>query len=382
MLYYPHYTPSRERLRSILLFSDQISLIVPHIDQHGVERRGHIREILELEEHLISFKDPEWKYYNWATADGVPKILDGLVREIEEELRNDGFERIDTDQHGHVEPNQDEEIAFLWSQKGWKYVAAEKLPPALNDVLFRDGLALRVGHFKDPATEQIIEHNGVLCHPRLADFVLCRMAREASFKEGLQSITFGGVNFANHLFDREAGVKYPDHALLQSTMDLFVPDELHKMPVRDFLLMRGDYSGVRRAVTKYLDLVSREKNLNLDFANPQDFVDQLKAARRLIQTELSQAEDYIGEQRFRSRSLLAFEAAATISLAALGSHYGGPVSAAITTGVALAGSALANTMSTVGQGPDGDALSVAMAKAKVERRGNPSRWDAPSFWRQ
>jgi hypothetical protein len=54
MLYYPHYTPSREQLRSILLFSDQINLIVPHIDQNGVEKRGHIREILEWEELLIA----------------------------------------------------------------------------------------------------------------------------------------------------------------------------------------------------------------------------------------------------------------------------------------------------------------------------------------
>lgn len=380
MLYYPHYTPSREQLRSILLFSDQINLIVPHIDQNGVEQRGHIREILEWEEHLVAFKDPELKYNDWATADGVLTIVEGLIREIDKDLRNKDFKRISTNEHGYVQPGQDDKVGLLWSQKGWKHVAAEKLPPALNDILFRDGLALRVGHFRDPASGQIIEHNGVLCHPKLADFVLCRMAREASFQEGLQSITFGGLDFANHLFDREAGTKYPDHALLQSTMDLFVPDELVRMPVQDFLMIRNDYAGVRRAVTSYLALVSREKGLHLDYAHPKSFLDQLRAARRLIETELNQAEEYIGEQRFRTQCLLAFEAAATVSLAALGAHFGGPVSAAITTGVGLAGSAMANRMSTVGTGPDGHALSVAMAKAKVERRGSPSRWNAPSYW--
>lgn len=382
MLYYPHYTPSRERLRSILLFSDKINLIVPHVDQHGVEQRGHVKEILEWDDKLVEFNDPEWKYKDWATEDGMSQLVEGLVCQIGEELQNEGFEFIDTDQYGHVEPDQDEGIAFLWSQKGWKYVAAEKLPAALNDILFQDGFALRVGHFRDPTTGEVIEHNGVLCHPKLADFVLCRLAREASLQEGLQSITFGGLDFSNHLFDRNAGIKYPEHALLQSTMDLFVPDELRKMPVNDFLSIRQDYSGVRRAVAKYLLLVSREKNLHIDYVNPADLVDQLDAARRLIAQELSEAEGFIGEQRFRSRCLLAFEAAATVSLAALGAHFGGPVSAAITTGVGLAGSALANTMSTVGKGADGDALSVAMAKARVERHGSPSRWNAPSFWRQ
>ena len=67
MLYYPHYTPSKRQLRSILLFSDSIKLIVPVVDQFGVQNRSNISDIYSKTSEFIEFRDPQNRYDDWAS---------------------------------------------------------------------------------------------------------------------------------------------------------------------------------------------------------------------------------------------------------------------------------------------------------------------------
>lgn len=381
MLYYPHYTPSQERLRSLLLFTDTVSLIVPAIDQHGVERRQHVEEVLSRDESLIEMKDPTYRYSGWMEKDGVAQATENLIAKLADETEQEGdLTPLNFDQYGYVSPGQDEEIAARWSQKGWKYVAEEKFPPNFRDLFFKDGMALRVGHFRNPQTGDIIEHNGVLCHPVLADFVLARMAREASIVDGIPSITFGGLNYVNHLFDGDQTHRADRFRLLQSAMDLFVPNNLGSSCIQDFLSIRQEYEGLRRLVWRYLEDISMEMNLDLAVHDQEVLLDRLKDARSRIDEELSSVKRQIGRERFTGGTLFALEAASTIGLAALGAAWGGPLAAAGTAGLGIAVAGGARKLSTLGEKPDGTAKSIAMTIAKIENRGVPKRRAVPNYW--
>ncbi|MEL7112371.1 MAG: glycine zipper family protein [Pseudomonadota bacterium] len=381
MLYYPHYTPSKQRLRSILLFSDDINLIVPHIDQQGVRRRGNVKDILDRSPELIDFKDPQGRYYEWANRQGVDKIISSLLDEVAVQIDDEGLETIRKDQFGHVEPGQDELIAFLWSERGWKYVAAEKFPYQIHEEVFASDAAARVGHFRNPVTDEIVEHNGVLCHPNLADFVLSRMAREASFKEGRPSVTFGGIDFMNHLYDGENPPQNPELTLFQSSLDLIVPDNLDRLDTDEYLHIRDDYRDLRRSLWSYFGTVSVEQNLHLSDVEQEALVRNLSDARDQIEDDIRRVTDFIGRQRFRSYTALALETASTLGGAAIGAIYSGPQGAVCGAGIGLAGGKYANRLSTVQKSPEGRLDTIAMNKAKIESRGLKKRWDAPSYWR-
>ena len=381
MLYYPHYTPSKERLRSLLLFTDSVSLIVPSIDQHGVQRRQHVEEILSRDDSLVELKDPTYRYSGWMDKDGVALATENLIAELVDKTEQEGdLAPIHFDQHGYVSPGQDEEIAERWCQKGWKYVAEEKFPPNFKDIFFNDGMALRVGHFRNPQTGEIIEHNGVLCHPVLADFVLARMAREASLVDGIPSITFGGINYMNHLFDGAQPQRADRFRLLQHAMDLFVPNNVSSSGIQEFVSIRQEYEGLRRLVWRYLEDISREMNLDLEIKDQETLLDRLEDARERIADELNSVRRQVGRQRFTAGTLFAFEAASTIGLAALGAHLGGPLAAAGTAGLGIAVAGGARKMSTLGKTLDGTARSIAMSIAKIEKRGVPKKRTVPNYW--
>ncbi len=313
--------------------------------------------------------------------DGVAQATENLIAKLVKKTAQEGqLTPIQFDQYGQVSSGQDDEIAVRWSQKGWKYVAEEKFPPNFRDIFFSEGMALRVGHFRNPDTGDVIEHNGVLCHPILADFVLARMAREASTIDGLPSITFGGINYTNHLFDGDQTHRADRFKLLQTTMDLFVPNNVGSCNIHDFFSIRQEYEGVRRLVWRYLEDISREKNLDLEVKDQETLLERLEDVRRRIDEELTSIKKIIGRERFTAGTLFAFEAASTIGLAALGAHWGGPLAAAGTAGLGIAVAEGTRRMSTLGAKRDGTAQSIAMSIAKIERRGMPARRAVPNYW--
>lgn len=313
--------------------------------------------------------------------DGVAQATETLIAKLVEKTEQEGrLTPIRFDRYGRVSSGQDDEIAVRWSQNGWKYVAEEKFPRNFRDIFFTGGMALRVGHFKNPDTGEVIEHNGVLCHPILADFVLARMAREASMVDGLPSITFGGINYTNHLYDGGQTHRADRFKLLQTTMDLFVPNNLGSCNIHDFFSIRQEYEGVRRLVWRYLEDISRDQNLDLEVKDQEALLERLADARRCIDEELTSIKKQTGRERFTAGTLFAFEAASTIGLAALGAYWGGPLAAAGLAGLGISVTAGTERMSTLGQKGDGTARSIAMSIAKIERRGVPARRAVSNYW--
>jgi len=82
ILYYPTYTPSRKQLRSLLMFYDNVTTIVPNVDQYNVTARDHVEEINNLENGAIGFVDPGYKYSQWINRDGVQQLLEYVVSDV------------------------------------------------------------------------------------------------------------------------------------------------------------------------------------------------------------------------------------------------------------------------------------------------------------
>lgn len=381
MIYYPHYTPSAQHLRSILLFSDQIKLIVPDVDQDGVKQREHIRGVIERDPNLIELKSPQYKYDGWVNHRGTRTIIQNIIRTASDSMSSNGSPPLKKDGFGNLEHGQEGAIRRLRSNFGWKYVAAEKFPPTIQTAIFDSNCAARAGIYIDEKTGRTIEHNGVICHPLLADFVLCRMARQASFVEVLPSITFGGVNYMDHLLDGETNLNSPQHELMQASLDLFVPDNISSLSVADFLYVRDEYSNIRNSVSEYLSAMVRKQNLDMTAADASALFDRLKATREKIREDLEDVTKAMGRQRFIHGSALALEAAATLGGAAFGAAVAGVQGAMVGAGIGFVGGKSADMLSTVGYS-NGSLKSVAMTKAKIERMGLRKRWNAPSHWSQ
>lgn len=58
------------------MFCDAVQLIVPSVDQAGVERRQHIEELLNTGNHFIDFRDPTFRYTGWVDQNGVLDLID------------------------------------------------------------------------------------------------------------------------------------------------------------------------------------------------------------------------------------------------------------------------------------------------------------------
>jgi hypothetical protein len=381
MIYYPHYTPSNQHLRSILLFSDQIKLLVPDVDQDGVRRREHIRGLIKKDPNLIELKNPQYLYDAWASHCGTHSVIQNIIRIASDCMSSNGVPPIKKDKFGNLEPGQESIIKRLRSDHGWKYVAAEKFPSKIHAAVFDSNCAARAGIYTDETTGRTIEHNGVICHPLLADFVLCRMARQASFEEALPSITFGGANYMDHLLDGEQLLNSPQQELMQASLDLFVPDNISSLSVDDFFFVRDEYSNIRNSVSEYLSSMVKTENLDMTSADASALFHRLTATREKIRQELVDVSGAIGRQRFLHGSALALEAAATLGGAALGAAVSGVQGAMVGAGIGFAGGKSASLLSTVGYS-NGRLKSVAMTKAKIERMGLRKRWNAPSHWTQ
>ena len=364
MIYYPHYTPSKKHLRAILLFSDEISLIVPAVDQSGVRQRSHLTEILDEASWRVNFLDPTHNYTKWLSRRGVRESTENLILDVMQKIEDEpDFEEVSVDRRGRPDRNQDEAISWRHKKYGWKYIAAQKFPIGLRDLIFESGVAINVGAFRDSDTGSIIEHNGILCHPEIADFVIARMAREASLNEGLPSITFGGVEHSNHLYDQSRPIRGSRHLLLQSVIDIFIPDHLERMSVNDFESIRQEYSNIRREINSYLQDVTMENFLDSEYSKAKTMLKRVKKARRRVSEEFKYTMSQIGKKRFREGCSVAVDASTSV-FATAATHGADQLVSMAGEGAKFLGSKLSSRVSTLREEPDGRLKSVAMTKAR------------------
>ena len=184
-----------------------------------------------------------------------------------------------------------------------------------------------------------------------------------------------------YLLDDSAATKAPEYALLQSSIDLFVPDDVEFLDVKDYMAIRQDYEGIRRSFLSYLRDIAGDHNLGLP-QSPDAFLNNMTSAREEIHKDLAAVTKAVGSQRFNTRTAFALETATTVSSAVLGVNYPNPLGAIIASGLGYLGSKLANRLSTVSETYNAGLVSIAMSKAKIESRVARQTWDAPTYWKQ
>ncbi|MEO1027293.1 MAG: hypothetical protein AAFX07_17270 [Pseudomonadota bacterium] len=127
ILYFPHYTPSTVRLRSLLLFYDELRSIVPHVDQRHVTCREHVAELLDVG-CQIDYYDPSYRYSDWLDDDKVRRVFKRLVDSCSKKAKKiRAFNEIKFDEFGAADWNQDDAI-HEFTARGWSLIAAQKIP--------------------------------------------------------------------------------------------------------------------------------------------------------------------------------------------------------------------------------------------------------------
>ena len=125
---------------------------------------------------------------------GVDEILENIISDITAEIHTrEGFDPIQTDQNGYALRGQEDRISQLEFQEKMETYRGPEIPNSLHDAIFKSKVVARVGMVRNPTTGQVVENDGVLCHPKIADLFYRVWLAEQSFVEGVPSITFGGI---------------------------------------------------------------------------------------------------------------------------------------------------------------------------------------------
>lgn len=266
ILYFPHYTPSTARLRSLLLFYDELRTIVPHVDQTHVANREHVAELVDVG-CKIDFFDPSYRYSDWLDDKEVGKVFNRLVAQCAKKAAKERkFDRISFDKWGVADWDQEDAINdFVLS--GWSMIAAQKIPESKLEELRRKQVAIPMRMYRNPQTGQVIEENPVLMYPEIGDFILARLAREISQQERVPAVTFENKDFCNQAYSSSRG-RADSHALLMSAVvSLSIPDDIVEMKSGEYVEVRASYAPARLKI----ETMVREITENYRLENIADF---------------------------------------------------------------------------------------------------------------
>lgn len=244
ILYFPHYTPSTARLRSLLLFYDELRTIVPHVDQSHVANREHVAELVDVG-CKIDFFDPSYRYSDWVYDEEVGKVFDRLVAQCSKKATKTWkFDKIRFDEWGVADWDQEDEIN-KFVRSGWSMIAAQKIPEAKREELRHKRVAIPMRMYRNPETGQVVEENPVLMYPEIGDFILARLAREISKQERVPAVTFENDDFCNQAYSPSRG-RSESHALLMSAVvSLSIPNDIVEMRSGEYAEVRASYAPAR-----------------------------------------------------------------------------------------------------------------------------------------
>lgn len=145
-------------------------------------QRGHIREIIEKQPDLIVLKDPQGAYDGWVDNDRIHLVLQNLISDASDLMSGSEAPLLKKDKYGNLESGREAVTEILRSNHGWKYVAVEKFPYQVHQAVFESQCAARAGAFIDKKTGRVVEQNGALCHPLIADCGFCTVPYGSSSK--------------------------------------------------------------------------------------------------------------------------------------------------------------------------------------------------------
>jgi len=229
--------------------------------------------------------------------------------------------------------------------QGWKPIAEQKIPQSAFGVLYDMNVAIRIHMLTDPSTGRIIEHDPVLMHPKIADFILSRLAREISGQHRISSLTFDSQQVTNHMYDGRMGAAKIRTALLEKSLPIAIPDNVDRLSIGDYWGIRSEFQDVRDGLNNLLQELAIDYNLD-DHIDVERFFEHLNESSYEIEKRVKVAQRNIGIRRFSDYGCFVFKMFSTLSGAAIGLQFGGMLPGLFGTGVGFLGGEAAHKLST------------------------------------
>ncbi|MEP5374340.1 MAG: hypothetical protein ABJQ14_00920, partial [Hyphomicrobiales bacterium] len=258
-LYYPHFTPSTAHLRSLLLFYDDLNLIVPFADQWHVAQRDHVAEISDNSKAddgtpIIKFLAPEPFADRWFRDKDDKAAFRNLVEKNSRRMKRSHLLEdikfiqgyygypvvVDEDKHRGL-------FSHLYAQgrNTWRYISAQKMPTELISMLTEQGVALPMNSARHPEFDQFLEEQPVLMVTELVDFIMARLAREISHENDLLSVTFAAKSYIDHAFQPSQPISKRTSLFLSFAIPATIPKGIDKLRIGDYLAVRDEFSEFR-----------------------------------------------------------------------------------------------------------------------------------------
>lgn len=377
VLFYPNYAPERRELRQLLMLYDSIRTIVPQIDQADVWNRQHLGELhrgCENSSELVGFIDPE-SYVDWATRDGISKVADGLVKQVEPvpEALADHIRRIRRDAAVQSNVRIKEEDVALFRTHGWIAVSRQRVNSELLDTLCERGLGIRVVSWPDPSGQFVTAHPLVV-HRTVARFIRSRLAREVASREFVPALSIEDEDIANFTFD--PSLKRPElrTTLAAISMPVLLPDDLETMDIKRYFDLRNEFSVVRERLNAGLQKVLVAQNLD-DAPNGRILLDRATELQETVSEEIRDVVKRVGDRAFTKQCMHGVTFFATLIAGALTDGIAGAMTGY---SVALLGEKYVNRYSTV-EKQGGLFENLVALRAEVEAGKRSQKFRIPTY---
>lgn len=378
VLFYPNYTPSRSELRSILLYYDSLSTIVPAADQANVLDRDHVRELSTFEPDIYQPIDPGFDYFRWISHSfNMERFMD-IVRI--EEARSRKIPEL-------MERHLTEVFIFdrsreKWFEKmkknSWSFMAAQKIPPDILDMLVERRVGLDAGYLMN-LDGKVVETKAFFLPNSLKNFLMCRLAREVSQDLRISPFSMDAGYFRDQLIDEAVSQREIESILLTASIPLVAAKDIDGIDAEEYMDIRRKFEPVRKNLANYMHEFSANARIG-DYRSAKEMAENLRDLRQILKEKVDLAEEYMKNNRRKNTIRISVNFVLTVSAAAIGGWLGDSTSSAVAAGITYLGSEYANKYTTIGYNNISKFEdSLVSIRADIERYGRKNTLIEPNF---
>ena len=372
ILYYPHYTPSISHLRTLLLFYDRVSSMVPMVDSQSVLAREHVAEMNKhFGQSTYKTIDTSWKFHAWAESDSLAltefKSLFGKQKEKGKKLKASDLKILKEEAHSSDKRSK---VISAYVRQGWRLIAAQKIPWQLLEDMEDASLAISLNAVISDKDGRTIEENPILMKGPLANFFLARLAREMAGETGLQTMTFDQGSYSSHaLKDSADRAQVASEIALNVTLPIVVPPGIEALNVGYYAELRDEFRQTRDSLNTISDALSVRMGLNTA-PNERVFLERVQDAHSDFLNAMHSAEQTMRKETYGKMLNGAF----TVGASLVGTGLGFAFTNEVVGGLIGAGggsllSLLSSKQSTMVKDDYGDmAKQAVMARGKVGKQ--------------
>lgn len=311
-LIYPKYMPEARDLRTNLLFHDKTSTIIPQEDSYLIYSLPHVREILEnLGEEVLGRFDPIDYLNCWDSDKDAQVECETIIKEVMSEKDYPIiYEMVLSLQNGTSSNQESHTEALLKSE--WRYISFQKFPPRLLDMFSSKGLAVRRPTYEYELTP-------VLTHPKIAKFILMRLARVICERTTrITPVSTESIESGYFIKDSVKSSRQKRSNFLKLSADVIIPSEVEKLDFDMYLNIRNEYKDVRKYLAKFVN----EIIVDLEIDAEDEFKEFEKDASEALNELRNLMDEASRSYRNRKKKILTIDFLCQASGAGIGNYLG------------------------------------------------------------